>query len=108
MEIAKPTTYTPLKSTNVKTEPLFLELFNRAAVDLDQKGKIEVQKYKKFLILVVNIGPKVASIKLFEMNMMDSQLLYFMTSNLWDLETQLYRSWIEVTGALKDYIANAV
>ena len=50
METAKPTTSTPLKSTNVKTEPLSLELFNCAAADLDQKGKIKLQKYKKYLL----------------------------------------------------------
>ena len=50
METAKPTTSTPLKSTNIKTEPLSLELFNGAAANLDQKGEIEFQKYKKFLL----------------------------------------------------------
>ena len=50
METAKPTSSTPSKSTNIKTEPLSLELFNYAAADLDQKGKIELQKYKKFLL----------------------------------------------------------
>ena len=50
METAKPTTPTPLKPTNVKTEPLSLELFHHAAADLDQKGKIELQKYKKYLL----------------------------------------------------------
>ena len=56
------------------------------------------------LILVANIGPKVASIKLFDANMVDSQKLYFTISNLWDLEPQLYRPWIEFAGLLKDYI----
>ena len=37
----KPKTATPLMSTNTKTEPLSLELFNCAA-DLDQKGEIEL------------------------------------------------------------------
>ena len=50
METAKPTTSTPLKSTHVKTEPLSLELFNHAATDLNQKGEIELQKYKKYLL----------------------------------------------------------
>ena len=27
-------------------------------------------------------------------------------SNLWDLEKQLYRLWIEVHGVLKDYAVN--
>ena len=40
---------TPLTSTNTKTEPLSLELFNCAAVDLDRKGEIEIEHYKKYL-----------------------------------------------------------
>ena len=39
---------TPLTSTNT-TEPLSLELFNCAAVDLDRKGEIEIEHYKKYL-----------------------------------------------------------
>ena len=64
--------------------------------------------HRTSLILVANTGPKVASIKLFDMNMMDSQLLYYTISNLWDLEPQLYRLWIKVMGVLKDCIVNAV
>ena len=45
----KPKTSTPLMSTYTKTEPLSLELFNCAAVDLDQKGEIELERYKKYL-----------------------------------------------------------
>ena len=36
----KPKMATPLTSTNTKTEPLSLELFNRAAADLDKKVKL--------------------------------------------------------------------
>ena len=50
METAKPTTCTPLKSTNITPEPLSLGLFNRDDADLDQKGGIELQRYKKFLL----------------------------------------------------------
>ena len=53
-----------------------------------------IWSHKTSLMVVANIGPKVASIKLFDMNMMDSQLLHFTISNLWDLEPQLYRLWI--------------
>ena len=45
----QPKTSTPPMSTNTKTKPLSLELFNRAAVDLDQKGEIELERYKKYL-----------------------------------------------------------
>ena len=40
---------TPLMSTNTKTEPLSLELFNCAAVDWNQKGEIELERYRKYL-----------------------------------------------------------
>ena len=36
-------------STNTKTEPLSLELFNCAAADLNQKGEIELERYEKYL-----------------------------------------------------------
>ena len=54
-------------------------------------------------MLVTNIGRSMATIKLFDKNLMDLQLLHFTISNLWDLEEQLYRLWIEVHGVLKDY-----
>ena len=49
MKTIKPKTSTPSMSTNTKTEPLSLELFNHAAADLDQKGEIELERYKKYL-----------------------------------------------------------
>ena len=38
-----------LPSTKTQTEPISLELFNCAAVDLDKKGEIELECYKKYL-----------------------------------------------------------
>ena len=54
-------------------------------------------------MLVANISSKMATIKLFDKNLMDSQLLHCTISNLWDLEEQLYHLWNEVCGVLKDY-----
>ena len=34
----------------------------------------------------------------------NSQLLHVTISNLWDLETQLWRLWIEVNGIIHDFI----
>ena len=48
----------------------------------------------------------VATIKLFDKSKLDSQLLHFTVSNLWDLEEQLYRLWIKVHRVLKDYVVN--
>ena len=76
---------------------------------LTKKGQLlhqHIKSSKDCLMLVANIGCTMATIKLFDKNLMDSQLLHFMVSNLWDLEEQLYRLWIEVHGVLQDYAIN--
>ena len=58
METAKPLTTTsipfqlepsPMNSTDIKTGPLFLEMFNHAATDLNDKGIINLKKYSRYL-----------------------------------------------------------
>ena len=61
METTKPSTtisipYQPsqlelssMTTTNVKTEPISLEMFNRVATDLNEKGIINLKKYHKYL-----------------------------------------------------------
>ena len=44
----KPKMVTP-SAPPIETEPISLELFNRAAADLDAKGEIQLKEYKKFL-----------------------------------------------------------
>ena len=36
-------------ATDYKSEPLSLEMFNRAATDLNKKGVINLKKYKNYL-----------------------------------------------------------
>ena len=36
-------------ATDYKTEPISLDMFNRAATDLNEKGVIKTKKYKKYL-----------------------------------------------------------
>ena len=62
-----------------------------------------IKSSRNCLMLVANISTKMATIKLFDKNLMDSQLLHCTISNLWDLEEQLYCLWIEMHGVLKDY-----
>ena len=45
-KMALPSTKT---QTPIDTEPISLELFNRAATDLDAKGEIQLKKYQKYL-----------------------------------------------------------
>ena len=44
----KPTMATP-SAPPLETEPISLELFNRAAADLDAKGEIQLKEYRKYL-----------------------------------------------------------
>ena len=80
-------------------DALFVDIMTEKCQLLHQHIKLS----KDCLMLVANIGCKMATIKLFDKNLMDLQLLHFTISNLWDLEEQLYKLWIEVHGILKDY-----
>ena len=55
------------------------------------------------LIMLANISETVATIKLFNRNLEESQLLYITISNHTDLKEQLYHLWIEVPGILRNY-----
>ena len=81
---------------------LFVDILTEKCQLLHQ----HIKSSKDCLMLVANIGHTMATIKLFDKNLMDSQLLHFTVSNLWDLEEQLYRLWIEVCGVLNDYAVN--
>ena len=65
-----------------------------------------IRSRKDCLLLVANINRTVATIKLFDRNLEDSQLLHCTISNHSDLEEQLYRLWIEVCGIVRDYAAD--
>ena len=46
LKMALPSTNT---NKQTETEPISLELFNRAAADLNTKGEIQLKKYQKYL-----------------------------------------------------------
>ena len=62
-----------------------------------------IKSLKDCLLMVGNINHTVATIKLFDRNLEDSQLLHCTISNHCGLEEQLYRLWIEVHSILRDY-----
>ena len=66
---------------------LFVDILTEKCQLLHQ----HIRTCRDCLILVVNIGCTVATMKLFDKNKLDSQLIYFTMLNLWDLEDQLYR-----------------
>ena len=59
-----------------------------------------IKLLKNCLLMVANINHMVVTIKLFDRNLEDSQLLHCTISNHCDLEEQLYRLWIEVRSIL--------
>ena len=81
---------------------LFVDILTEKCQLLHQ----QICSHKDCLMLVVNIACKMANIKLFDKNKLDSQLLHVTVSNLWDLEDQLYCLWIEVEWSLKEYAVN--
>ena len=55
--------------------------------------------------LTANIQENSTTIKMYDnYATMNSQLLHVTISNLWDLETQLWRLWIEVNVVIHDFI----
>ena len=55
-----------------------------------------IKTSKDCLMMMANISETVATIKLFDRNLEDSQLLYLTISNHTDLKEQLYHLLIEV------------
>ena len=56
------------------------------------------------LSLVVNISENVATVKVYDNYAVNSLKLHITISNLWDIEDQLFRLWIEVNGVIHDYM----
>ena len=56
------------------------------------------------LCLMANISVNVAIIRMHNNYAINSLLLHITISNLWDIEDQLYRLWVEVNGVLHDFI----
>ena len=62
-----------------------------------------IRESKDCLMMMASITNTMASIKLYDRNLEDSELLHVTLSNLPDLEDQLYHLWTEVHGLLWYY-----
>ena len=60
------------------------------------------------LSLTANINENVANVRLYENFAINSLLLHVTISNLWDIEDQLYRVWIEVNSVICDYMPTLI
>ena len=55
------------------------------------------------LVICANIGPNVATFKLYNTKEEDSLKLCYTISNLGDLEDQLYQLWVQLNYLLKEH-----
>ena len=58
------------------------------------------------LVICTNIGPNMATFKLFNRNEEDSLKLHVTLSNLGDIEEQLHQLWLQVNFVLRQYCAH--
>ena len=63
-----------------------------------------IKQHELGLSLVENINKNMATVKIFNnYATMNSQKLHVTISNLWNLEDQLFRLWVEVNGVLHNF-----
>ena len=70
-----------------------------------EKSQMLINNLKHLLLglsLVANISENLATIKIYDNYAVNSLLLHVTISNLWDIEDQLVRLWIEVNGVIHD------
>ena len=87
----------PVEKKMPKT--LFIQLLMNKALML----KKHLKDNESDLRLVANIGPNMATIKLYNIREKDSQKLHITISNLGDIDEQLYQLWVQLNYILKEY-----
>ena len=81
------------------SEALFVQLMT----DIANMLKKHLNYTESNLRLCANIGPYMATIKLYNIKKEDSQKLHVTISNLGDIDEQLYQLWVQVNYILKEY-----
>ena len=87
-----------------KGNPLPKMLFIDIMMEKTQMLLNHIKSLQLGLSLVANISENVATVKLYDNYAINSLLLHVTISNLWDIEDQLYRLWIEVNSVIHDFI----
>ena len=86
-------------------KPLPKLLFIDVMVEKTQKLIEHINHHHLRLSLTANIEENLGIIKMYDnYATVNSQLLHVTISNLWDLENQLWRLWIEVNVVIHDFI----
>ena len=78
-------------------------------VEKSQKLIDYIKQFQLGLLLTANINEIMATVKVFDnYDTTNSQKLHVTISNLWDIEDQLFRLWIEVNGVICDFIPELI
>ena len=86
-------------------KPLPNMLFINVMVEKTQILIEHIKNHHLGLSLTANIGENTAVIKMYDnFTTVNTQLLHITISNLWDLENQLWRLYIEVNGIIHDFM----
>ena len=86
-------------------KPLPKMLFIDVMVKKTQILIKHIKNHHLGLSLTVNIGENTAVVKMYDnFATVNSQLLHITISNLWDLENQLWRLYIEINGIIHDFM----
>ena len=83
-------------------ETYFIELLTEKANII----KNHLKDRQSPLVICANIGPNMATFKLFNRNEEDSLKLHFTLSNLGDIDEQLHQLWQQVNFVLRQYCAH--
>ena len=83
-------------------ETLFVQLLTEKVNMLKQ----HLKDTQSSLVMCANIGPNMATIKLYNTKEEDSLKLHATISNLGDIGEQLYQLWIQLTYLLREYCPN--
>ena len=80
-------------------ENLFVQLLTNKANML----KKHLKTTQSDLVICANIGPNMATFKLYNIKEEDSLKLHITISNLGDIDEQLYQFWVQLNYLLKEY-----
>ena len=90
-------------------KPLSKLLFMDVMVEKSQKLINHIKQFQLDLSLVLNINENMATVKIFDnYTTTNSQKLHVTISNLWDIEDQHFRLWVEVNGVIHDILPEVI
>ena len=89
----------------LKGKPLPKMLFINVMVKKTQILIEHIKNHHLGLLLTANIGENTAIVKMYDnFATVNTELLHITIPNLWDLENQLWRLYIEVNGIIHDFM----